>query len=193
MSRQVLYVCHAVRPTEEEIAAMPQFDMERAYGEYEADGRVPVPLHELVRRATRANLDRAMAWLAWLRRSFPETTFIAPWIASILAGEDDVDPSQPEAGLRDDCAVVERCDGIVLVGPRISEGMERETRWGTHRIVHSEWARSLAPTLGEVPEFQVYDLVHPSGVGPSPDHLWSGTDSYRCPKPWTEWGRCFLR
>lgn len=74
----------------------------------------------------RANLERAMRWLAWLRRTFPETTFIAPWIATVLAGADEHDPVQREAGLVDDCAVVERCDGIVLCGGRESSGMTRE-------------------------------------------------------------------
>lgn len=74
----------------------------------------------------RANLERAMRWLSWLRRSFPETTFIAPWIAAIYSGENDSDPAQREAGLVDDCAVVERLDGMVLCGGRISSGMGRE-------------------------------------------------------------------
>lgn len=72
------------------------------------------------------NLDRAERWLAWLRRSFPDVTIIAPWIASVRASADDTNPATRERGLIDDCAVVERCDGIVLVGGRISSGMARE-------------------------------------------------------------------
>lgn len=74
----------------------------------------------------RANLERAMRWLAWLRRTFPETTFVAPWIASVLAGDDDADPAQREAGLVDADAVIPRLDGVVLVGGRESSGMTRE-------------------------------------------------------------------
>jgi hypothetical protein len=109
--------------------------------------------------AARDNVGRALQWLAWLRKSFPETTFIAPWIASILSGEQDSDPKQREAGLVDDCAVVERCDGMVLCGGRISNGMDREARHGGHRELHGCTWFSLAPTMGDIPEFKVYDLT----------------------------------
>ena len=74
-----------------------------------------------------ANLKRALRWLSWLRRSFPRVTFIAPWIASVMAGDDDSDPKQREAGLVDDCTVVALCTGMVLCGGRISSGMLRES------------------------------------------------------------------
>lgn len=123
MTRQVLFVAAPLRPSEEEID-----DVELAErGEYRPGPRVRAAV------ALRANLDRAMRWLSWLRRSFPETTFIAPWIASVLAGADDADPAQREAGFTDDCAVIERCDGIVLCGGRISEGMQREMEHGKMR------------------------------------------------------------
>jgi hypothetical protein len=67
-----------------------------------------------------------MRWLSWLRRSFPETTFVAPWIAAVLSGEDDGDPKQREAGLVDADTLIPRVDGVVLCGGRISSGMERE-------------------------------------------------------------------
>ena len=73
-----------------------------------------------------ANLARALRWLAWLRKSFPATTFIAPWIATVYSLGGDDSPELREAGLVDDCAVVEICEGVVLVGGRISSGMERE-------------------------------------------------------------------
>lgn len=72
------------------------------------------------------NIKRALRWLAWLRKSFPDATFVAPWIAGVLSGEDDADPAQREAGLVDCCATVAHLDGVVLVGGRISSGMERE-------------------------------------------------------------------
>jgi hypothetical protein len=74
----------------------------------------------------RANLERAMRWLTWLRRTFPETTFIAPWIAAVLAGEDDSDPTQREAGLVDAVAVIRLVHGVVLCGGRVSTGMQSE-------------------------------------------------------------------
>ncbi len=80
------------------------------------------------------NIKRALQWLAWLRRSFPAVTFIAPWIAGLMSGDDDSDPAQREAGLVDCCAAVERCNGAVFVGGRISSGMARERRHAKHLI-----------------------------------------------------------
>jgi hypothetical protein len=140
MIRQVLYVAAPLRPTEEEIAAV------KAIHGQTADH----PTSQLrLRQALEANLDRAMRWLAWLRRSFPETTFIAPWIASVLAGADDADDAQRAAGMADACAVVERCDGIVLCGGRISEGMRREMEHGV-RMTYQRL---------DTPMFQVYVLT----------------------------------
>jgi hypothetical protein len=114
--RKVLYVAHPVRPTETEFASAEQ-----------SISSLPT-----MTVAINRNIKKAMAWLSWLRCSFPETTFIAPWIASTMAGADDSDPQQREAGMADNFAVVERCDGIVLCGGRISSGMRREMehRWG---------------------------------------------------------------
>lgn len=80
-----------------------------------------------------SNLQRAMRWLSWLRRSFPETTFVAPWIAAVLSDEDDADPEQREAGLVDACAVVALLDGVVLVGGLVSDGMALEA-WAAKRV-----------------------------------------------------------
>lgn len=74
------------------------------------------------------NIKRALRWIAWLRRSFPGDTFVAPWIEAILSGQDDNDPEQREAGLVDCEAVVPRCDGIVCVGGQVTIGMAREGR-----------------------------------------------------------------
>lgn len=113
MNRLVLYVAHPLAPTEEMVRA----------GTLKADGSDRAAA---VRTGLRLNLERAMRWLAWLRRTFPETTFIAPWIASILAGEDDSDPAQREAGLVDAVAVIRLVHGVVFCGGRISTGMQRE-------------------------------------------------------------------
>lgn len=151
MTRQVLYVAAPLRPTEEEIAAV--------VASLAVAGQTSV---DHVLTAMRRNVDRALRWLAWLRKSFPETTFIAPWIAAIMSGEDDSDPKAREAGLVDDCAVVERCDGIVLCGGRISEGMRREMEHGM------SW-RVFDGDDGEPARFEVYDLVTrcPFPEGPS--------------------------
>lgn len=69
------------------------------------------------------NVARAKRWLHWLVKSDPTIAFIAPWIAHLEADHDDADPVQRERGLLDAIATVRRCDGIVLVGGRISPGM----------------------------------------------------------------------
>lgn len=143
MIRKVLYVAHPVRPTNEEVDVIQPYIHHRT-------AKIWKPHATRLTEAAVANINGAMTWLRWLCRSFPETTFIAPWIASMLSGEDDADPVQREAGLVGDCAVIERCDGIVLCGPRISEGMRREME---HGLARDEEDR--------VP-FQVYDLTRPA-------------------------------
>jgi hypothetical protein len=151
LSRRVLYVAHPLAPTNAEIAATPW-----------------APLIELrARVALKANIDRALRWLAWLRKGFPETTFIAPWIATIQSLGGDGTPEEREAGLVDDCAVVERCDGIVLCGSRISSGMRREVDHG------STW-RVFDGDDGEPARFERYDLTH-LGPAPPPDREPGGT------------------
>lgn len=158
--RKVIYMAHPVNPTEAEILTQPFETIEVGRGEYDFDIRHLVPHADRVKLAIRANIDRALSWLSWLRRSFPGTTFIAPWIAAIQSGEDDADPAQREAGLVDCCAVVERCDGIVLVGGRISSGMQREAEHGRRHI--SEIIEVMSgPDMDREPSirFDVYDLT----------------------------------
>lgn len=50
------------------------------------------------------NIARALRWLAWLRKSYPKTTFIAPWIAGVMSVGSDGTPEERKAGLVDDCA-----------------------------------------------------------------------------------------
>lgn len=98
------------------------------------------------------NVRRAMRWLSWLRRSFPETTFIAPWIAAVLSGEDDADPAQREAGLVDADAVVARCDGVVLCGGRVSSGMARE-RDAARRVWDLTWCLGPEAQVPAMPRY----------------------------------------
>lgn len=175
MSRALLYVAAPLRPTEEEIAAIPLIAPDWDYARNEPQQRERSD-KERTSLALRASLDRAMRWLAWLRRSFPETTFIAPWIASCLAGAEDTDPAQREAGIADACAVIERCDGIVLCGGRISEGMRREMEHGIENGHRYQGSR--------IESFKVYDLTehdyvdHGQPVIPGSDMapfaLWAG-------------------
>lgn len=73
-----------------------------------------------------ANVARAGRWLRWLQRRYPQLAFIAPWIADLVSGADDADPAQRAQGLRHGCIVAARCDGIVLVGGRVTGGMLAE-------------------------------------------------------------------
>lgn len=157
MTRQVLYVAAPLRPTEEEIEAHRH-----------AGWMGPLTTDEMCKLALRANIDRAMHWLAWLRRSFPETTFIAPWIASVLAGAAG---AQREAGMVDACAVLERCDGIVLCGGRISSEMRREMEHGM---------RSARGPGREI--FAVYDMTGDRAYMPSDVEL-------RTDQSWPEWAK----
>jgi len=154
VSRAVLYVAHCLRPSEEDIAAHRRNVDESP----EAD-------------ALDANIHRAMRWLAWLRRSFPETTFIAPWIANILAYGDDAYIAAFERGGADACAVIERCDGIVLCGGRISDGMRKEMEHG---------AQSARGPGREV--FAVYDMTGDRAYMPSDVNL-------RTDQTWAEWAK----
>lgn len=74
-----------------------------------------------------ANLARARAWLAWLVSVVPDVAFSMPWMPYVEA-LDDKGPDDPNRvrGLRDDVAMVERCDGILLCGDRVSAGMQLE-------------------------------------------------------------------
>jgi hypothetical protein len=158
--RTVLYMAHPVAPTVEEVDAMPSFSGWGSTGDPRRDmeeGGRSIPREERVRAALRANIQRALRWLAWLRKSFPRITFIAPWIATIESLHGDDSPEVREAGLVDDCAVVERCDGIVLCGGRVSVGMERELNHGV---------LSWFQRVGHTGMFQVYDLTDELGAEP---------------------------
>lgn len=141
-------MAHPVRPNADDIANVEPFRIEPGRGEYEPDVKIRHSQTTLTAMATRANVDLAQRRLRWLRLNFPETTFIAPWIASMLGGDDDSDPDQREAGLIDAETTIARCDGVVLTGNRISDGMHREAESGI---------RSHA----FVSRFDVYDLTRP--------------------------------
>jgi hypothetical protein len=83
-----------------------------------------------------ANLARAKRWLAFFAASVPDdVVVIAPWIAHVEAVGSDGDEEQRERGLRGDCAVVARCDALLLVGGRISSGMAREALAAAEALV----------------------------------------------------------
>lgn len=73
------------------------------------------------------NLESVCRWLSFLRRRSPNVTIIAPYLGPLWIGlEDDSDPIAREAGLVDCETTVAHCDGVILCGGRISDGMRRE-------------------------------------------------------------------
>jgi hypothetical protein len=111
----VIYLAHPVAPTEQQIDAKMCLLPGETFG---------LPREVAVAYCVRDNLDSATHWLRW----FVEHTdwaICAPWIPYVQA-LNDATSSHRERGLRDDCLMAERCDGIVLVGGRLSSGMERE-------------------------------------------------------------------
>lgn len=94
-----------------------------------------------------ANVRNTLRWLSWLMATEPGVAFVAPWIPCLLAGADDSDPKQRERGMLDNLALVERCDGIVLVGGRVSTGMQREANVA---LLAGRWVADLT-SLGAKP------------------------------------------
>jgi hypothetical protein len=75
--------------------------------------------------AVECNLDRARLWFRWLLDAAPNVALIASWMPYVEVVPDG-DPKWRERGMRDNLAVVTRCDGIILVGGRLSGGMTAE-------------------------------------------------------------------
>lgn len=80
------------------------------------------------------NLARARLWLKWVvENSLEPIAVIAPWISDVEIWDDDK-PMDREAGLARCRAVIERCDEVILVGGRVSSGMDMERR---HAMKHA--------------------------------------------------------
>jgi len=75
------------------------------------------------------NRKRASRWVAWAAEQ--GVAPVAPWIT--LSGEWSED--RREEGLEIDLAVVERCDELWAVGPRISPGMSLEVAHARFRHI----------------------------------------------------------
>lgn len=87
------------------------------------------------------NLARAKAWVRWIEENHPDVAVVASWITECEIWDDD-NPTHQAAGLKRDLAVIERCDELWLVGPKISSGMERER---AHAEEHGLAIRVIAP------------------------------------------------
>ena len=73
-----------------------------------------------------ANLAAARAWLRFLIDACPDVAFCVSWLPYLDVLEDS--GANRERGLRDDCEMVRRCDAVLMVGPRVSDGMRREAK-----------------------------------------------------------------
>jgi hypothetical protein len=79
-------------------------------------------------RQVECNCTRARLWFRWLLDAFPEVSLVASWLPylDVLPDQGSTGAAWRERGLRDCEAVVQACTGIILVGGRISNGMNRE-------------------------------------------------------------------
>lgn len=71
------------------------------------------------------NIARAKRWIRWLVDYRRDIAYIAPWITDVEI-LDDNDPREREMGLQRDAEIIRRCDLFVMVGGRVSSGMDRE-------------------------------------------------------------------
>lgn len=81
------------------------------------------PLNAPTREGIDQNRANASKWVAWAANQ--GVAPIATWIT--LSGEWPETAENRERGLLIDCALVERCDAVWLVGGRISTGMQIES------------------------------------------------------------------
>ncbi len=83
------------------------------------------PLNAPTREGIEANRKEAARWAAFFATYFD----VAPecsWI--VLTGELEETSENRATGLAVDLALVERCDELVMVGPRVSDGMKLESQ-----------------------------------------------------------------
>lgn len=94
-------------------------------------------LNAPTREGIEANRKEAARWAAFLATYFD----VAPecsWI--VLTGEFEETAENRKRGLEIDLALVARCDEVVMVGPRVSEGM----------LLESEHARKLGKPVANL-------------------------------------------
>ena len=119
-----------------------------------------------------ANLQRVRRWYFWLVSEFPRNAYICQWVieCELL---DDADPEVRAAALERDCAIVKRCDAVVLVGGHISPGMRQEADAGRAVL-------DLTPIGDEPPEVGSHAWITNSQIG-----LIAGTldDAFKTKEP----------
>lgn len=75
--------------------------------------------------AVAANIKSGFAWMDWLWRRWPRVAFMAPWIVEAYVLDDSDSLDREDILLRGE-AIVGLVDAVLLVGGRVSVGMERE-------------------------------------------------------------------
>ena len=75
-----------------------------------------------------ANAFNAAKWLRWFITNDPSRIYVAHWIGEVLAFPEETGEAHRdyEASLSDDVEVLCKFDEIVLVGGKISNGMQQE-------------------------------------------------------------------
>ena len=71
------------------------------------------------------NTASVRTWIRYLIDAEPDVAFVCSWLPYVDV-LDDANPAHRERGLRDCLFVAPMCDGIVLCGDRISDGMRME-------------------------------------------------------------------
>jgi hypothetical protein len=110
-----------------------------------------------------ANLANAVTWIKWLTLNVPERVYIAPWIAEVTAFQgagEEIDAAFYDRVLEDDCDVVRHTDGILLVGGRISRGMqiERNAAWD-HDLPVADYSGVRSPPPSGEPSRALRELL----------------------------------
>lgn len=111
------------------------------------------PLSAPTRAGIEANRASAAKWAAWVANTF-RVAVVADWIW--MTGELEETPENRAFGLACDRELVRRCDAMVMVGPRVSEGMRLESE---HARAVVDWTgATVDPSVGFVPE--VLEMMH---------------------------------
>lgn len=84
------------------------------------------PVAGLTTDDVRRNVRTAHAWLEWIVARADGMAVCAPWIPYVIAHRYVETPFLRERGMRDDLAILRRCDLFLAVGARLSAGMAIE-------------------------------------------------------------------
>lgn len=120
------------------------------------------------------NIDRVLEWIGFLRKALKgRAVLVCPWVANILAGEDDAKPEERAQGLGE-ClyfirtsadAIIQCCDtplaGLV---PYVSEGMKDEAQEGSRKGIAMfcvrGWSKEFLKTDMDILLDRITDITH---------------------------------